>query len=117
MSVSRENLSLALMGIHAFRGTDSLYQRGYAAIIDFFWKENNEDIDRVKRSLAHLLFGTEEFIRRLYEVSFPEWKIRHFGESCALELSGTARPEMCPPMNGRSAKGLRYIGFNVPASA
>jgi PLD-like domain len=116
-AASRENLSIALMGIHAFEEQIRFIKGGYAAITDFFWNENHEDVERVKRSLAHLLFGNEEFIRRLYDVLyFPEWKIGHFGESCALELSGTARPDMCPPMNGRSAKGLRYIGFNVPAS-
>jgi len=116
-SATREDLSIALMGIHAFEEQIRFIKGGYAAIIEFFWNENHEDIERVKRSLAHLLFGKEEFIRRLYDVlNFPDWKIRHFGESCALELSGTARPDMCPPMNGRSAKGLRYIGFNVPAS-
>lgn len=116
-SASRENLSIALMGIHAFEEQIRFIKGGYAAIIDFFWDQNDDDLKRVKRSLNHLLFGKEEFIRRLYDVlNFPEWKIRHFGESCALELSGTARPNMCPPMNGRSAKGLRYIGFNVPAS-
>jgi hypothetical protein len=118
MSASREDLSSALMGIHAFEEQIRFIKGGYAAIIDYFWNENRGDIERVKRSLAHLLFGKEEFIRRLYDVLyFPEWKIRHFGESCSLELSGTVRPEICPPMNGRSAKGLRCIGFDVPTSA
>jgi hypothetical protein len=117
-AASREDLSMALMGIHAFEEQIRFIKGGYAAILDYFWNENHEDVDRVKRSLAHLLFGKEEFIRRLYDLLyFSEWKISHFGESCALELSGTARPEICPPMNGRSAKGLRCIGFNVPASA
>jgi len=113
---SRDDLSKALMGIHAFEEQIRFIKGGYAAIIDFFWKANNEDVDRVRRSLAHLVFGKGEFIRRLYDVlNFPEWKIRYFAESCAMELSGTIRPDICPPMNGRSAKGLRRLGFNVPA--
>ena len=116
-AANRAELSEALMGIHAFEEQIRFIKGGYSAIIDFFWKANDADVDRVKRTLTHLLFGKDEFIRRLYDVlTFSEWKIRYFGESCALELSGTVRPEMCPPMNGRSAKGLRYIGFNVPAS-
>jgi hypothetical protein len=116
-SASREDLSRALMGIHAFEEQIRFIKGGYSAIIDFFWNENAEDVERVKHSLAHLVFGNDEFVRRLYDVlNFQNWKIRYFGESCALELSGTIRPQMCPPMNGRSAKGLRYIGFNVPAS-
>ena len=116
-AASRENLSDALMGVHAFEEQIRFIKGGYAAIIDFFWKENNEDIERVKRSLDRLLFGSDEFIRRLYDVlNFPDWKIRYFGESCALEMTGTIRPDICPPMNGRSAKGLRFIGFDVPTS-
>jgi len=116
-AASREDISSALMGVHAFEEQIRFIKGGYSAIIDFFWKENNEDDKRVKASLGHLLFGQEEFIRRLYDIlNFQEWKIRYFGESCALELSGTVRPDICPPMNGRSAKGLRFIGFDVPAS-
>jgi hypothetical protein len=116
-SASREDLSLALMGVHAFEEQIRFIKGGYAAIIDFFWNENDGDVERVRRSLAHLVFGSDEFIRRLYDVlNFPEWKIRYFGESCALELTGTVRPEICPPMNGRSAKGLRFIGFKVPSA-
>ena len=32
---------------------------------------------------------------------------------CALELYGTIRPTECPPINGRMAKALRYLGFDV----
>lgn len=116
-SAPRDELSAALMGIHAFEEQIRFIKGGYSAIASFFWNENQEDVDRVKKSLSYLLFGRGEFSRRLYEIlHFPEWKIRSFGESCALELSGTVHPEICPPMNMRSAKGLRYIGFDVPAA-
>ncbi len=115
-SASRDELSLALMGVHAFEEQIRFVKGGYAAIANHFWTENHEDVDRVKKGLGHLLFGKGEFIRRLYDVlHFSDWKIRSFGESCALELSGTIHPDVCPPMNMRSAKGLRYIGFDVPA--
>lgn len=32
---------------------------------------------------------------------------------CALELYGTIRPTECPPINGRMAKALRYLGLDV----
>ena len=115
-AATREELSEALMGVHAFEEQIRFIRGGYSAIIEYFWNQNDEDLERVRRSLSHLVFGKGEFIRRLYDVlNFPEYKIRYFGESCALELSGTIRPDVCPPMNGRSAKGLRRIGFDVPA--
>jgi hypothetical protein len=43
-------------------------------------------------------------------------KLGYFGQFCALELFGTVKPEECPPMNGRMAKALRYLGFDVPGA-
>ena len=116
-SSSQGELFAALMGVHAFEERVRFVKDGYAGVFDFFWNENGDDVDRVKRTLDHLVFGPGEFVRRLYEVlNFPHWKIRYFADSCATELSGTVRPDVCPPVNGRSAKGLRYLGFQVPAA-
>jgi hypothetical protein len=45
----------------------------------------------------------------------PKVKLGLFGFFCALELYGTVKPDDCPPMNGRMAKALRYLGFDVKA--
>lgn len=114
---SLDDLSNALMGVHAFEEQIRFIKGGYGRIIPFFWEQNEQDIARVKRTFTHLMFDEGDFIAHLYDVlNFPEWKVRYFGESCALELTGTIRPNLCPPMNGRSAKGLRVLGFDVPAS-
>jgi hypothetical protein len=115
-AASRESLSSALMAVHAFYEQIRFVKGGKANLITFFWAQNKEDVEGVKRTLGHLVFGAGDFVKRLYEVlNFPEWKLAYFGESCALELSGTVKSEMCPPMNGRSAKALHFIGFDVPA--
>ena len=36
-----------------------------------------------------------------------------FGYFCALELYGTIKPAECPPMNGRMATTLRFLGFGI----
>jgi hypothetical protein len=52
--------------------------------------------------------------QRLHDVLYdPAMKLGLFGIFCALELYGTIRPEDCPPMNGRIAKALRFLGFDV----
>jgi hypothetical protein len=105
------------MAVHAFHSQIHFVKGGAANLVNFFWAENKEDVAKVKRTLSHLVFGSGDFVKRLYEVlNFAEWKLAYFGESCALELAGTARPEMCPPINGRSAKALRFLGFDVPAT-
>lgn len=117
LAATREDLGHALMSIHAFYEQIRFVKGGKASLLDFFWKNNDNDELRVKKSLAYLIFGKGEFIERLYDLLyFPTWKLAYFGESCALELAGTARPELCPPMNGRSAKALRFIGFDVPTN-
>jgi hypothetical protein len=44
-----------------------------------------------------------------------EFKLGYFGYFCALELIGTVKPEVCPPINGRMGKALRFLGFDVRA--
>ncbi len=79
-----------------------------------FNEENNQDVARVKASLSYLLFGPGDFIQRLHDLLYePDKKLRRFGLFCALELYGTVKPAECPPMNGRLAKALRYLGYDV----
>lgn len=40
-------------------------------------------------------------------------KLGMFGYFRALELYGTLKPEDCPPINGRIAKAMRYLGYDV----
>jgi len=71
----------------------------------------------VKASLSYLLFGPGDFIQRLHDLLYePDKKLRSFGKFCALELYGTIKPSECPPMNGRMAKALRYLGYDVKAN-
>lgn len=82
-----------------------------------FWKQNNENLTQVKSTLLHLLYGSGDFIQRLHDIIYnPRMKLRLFGRFCALELYGTIHPEECPPMNGRIAKALRFVGFDVKAT-
>ncbi len=80
---------------------------------------------KLRRSLApkyypqmsapgYLLHGGGDFIQRLHDILYESRrKLGYFGRFCALELYGTIKPAECPPMNGRMAKALRYLGFEV----
>ncbi len=63
---------------------------------------------------GYLLHGGGDFIQRLHDILYESRrKLGYFGRFCALELYGTIKPAECPPMNGRMAKALRYLGFEV----
>ena len=110
--VSKEELTQGLMSIHAFVEMSRFVKGGTANLPLAFWKANNDDTARVKDTLNYLLHGGGDFIQRLHDILYePGRKLGNFGRFCALELYGTIKPAECPPMNGRMAKTLRYLGF------
>ena len=75
---------------------------------------NLNDVVRVKSTLTHQVYGSGDFIQRWHDVLYdPSMKLSKFGRFCALERYGTVDPTKCPPVNGRMAKALRYLGFGV----
>jgi hypothetical protein len=113
-AASKESIMKGLLSVHAFSEQSRFVKGGTPNLPTAFWKANNQDLDKVKGTIAYLIYGTGDFIQRLHDVLFePARKLGYFGRFCALELFGTVRPDECPPMNGRTAKALRYLGFNV----
>lgn len=113
-AASKEELTQALMSLHAFVEQLRFVKGGESKLPGEFWKANNDDVERVKDTLAYLVHGPDDFIKRLHDILYdPKMKLGRFGRFCALELYGTIKPEQCPPMNGRMAKALRYLGYDV----
>jgi len=110
---SKAAFTKGLLSLHAF-GEQSRWKADLEAT---FWDANEHDIDKAKRTVSYLLHGTGDFIQRLDDVlNDPSFKLGLFGYFSALELYGTVKPHECPPMNGRMAKALRYLGFRVRAT-
>ncbi|HWB53393.1 MAG TPA: phospholipase D family protein [Tepidisphaeraceae bacterium] len=113
-AASQEDLTEGLMSLHAFIEQLRFVKGGKANLPKAFWSENNNDVEKVKRTLTWLVHGRGDFIQRLHDVLYdPQMKLALFGIFCALELYGTVKPDDCPPMNGRIAKALRFLGFDV----
>ena len=113
-AASKEQLTQGLLSIHAFLEQLKFVKGGQAALPGAFWAANNQDVAKVKRTLTYLVHGPGDFIQRLHDVLYaPSMKLAFIGRFCALELYGTIKPEECPPINGRMAKALRYLEFNV----
>ncbi|SET80464.1 phospholipase D-like domain-containing protein [Pseudomonas graminis] len=114
---SREELVEALMCIHAFLEQLRFTKGGVEALPAKFWHNNDDNLQRVQNTLVHLIHGSDDFAARICDVIYdPKYRIRVFGRFCALELVGTLRPHETPPINGRMAKALRYLGFDVRAT-
>ena len=113
-SAGKNEITEGLMSIHAFTEQFRFVKGGYDNLPTEFWKLNSNNVARVKNTLSHLMYGSGDFIQRLHDVLYdPSMKLGKFGRFCALELYGTVNPTECPPMNGRMAKALRYLGFAV----
>lgn len=102
------------MSLHAFSEQLRFVRGGTPSLPIVFWRENNEDVDKVRKTLKYLVHGGGDFVERLHDILYDDrMKLRLFGTSCALELYGTINPNDCPPVNGRIIKGLRHLGFDI----
>lgn len=113
-AASKEEITDGLMSLHAFTEQLRFVKGGLKNLPAEFWKANSDDVDRVKSTLTYLLHGPGDFIQRFHDVLYDRSiKLKRFAYFCALELYGTIKPDECPPMNGRMAKALRFLGFDV----
>jgi hypothetical protein len=113
----KDDITQRLMSIHAFLEESRFVKGGQANLPAAFWAANGQDVAKVRRTLSHLVHGLGDFIQRLHGVLYdPVMKLGYVGRFCALALYGSVRPDVCPPMNGRMAKALRFLGFDVRAA-
>lgn len=113
---TQADLTAGLMCLHAFREQER-HHGGKAGLPAAFWKQNGNDAARVRASIEGLLYGQDDFVSRLHDFRYdPRRKVALIGPFTALELYGTVHPEECPPINGRMAKALRFLGHEVQAA-
>ncbi|TPK85681.1 hypothetical protein FJ936_09080 [Mesorhizobium sp. B2-4-13] len=114
VAASKEEITRGLLSLHAFAEQMRFVKGGHKNLPIEFWTRNADRVDHVKSSLAYLIHGPGDFIERFHDILYhPSRRIALFGYFSALELYGTIKPDECPPMNGRMAKALRYLGFDV----
>lgn len=102
----------ALCTLHSFKDRLRFYPGGLDTLKQEFLGKN--DIDKVKESLAYLVFGNTEIVERMANLIFNhKYKLNVFGQSNVQELIGWQNKEELPVINGRTTKILRYFGFDV----
>ena len=116
-TAGKDEITHGLLSLHAFSEQLRFVKGGQKNLPADFWARNDDRLDRVRSSLSYLLHGPGDFIERFHDILYhPSRRLVRFGYFSALELYGTVKPEECPPMNGRMAKALRYLGYDVKAA-
>lgn len=109
-SLTYDELFDALLGVHAFNDRLRHVSGGVAGLKRQF-AEN--PLDRIKETLTYLVHGKGLSLERAYDcIQNERWKLVGFGEACVMETLGWMDPNR-PPINGRTIKALRYLGFDV----
>jgi hypothetical protein len=106
-----DDLFDTLLKCHAFLEQLRFTKGGIPGLkIDF---QQRNKLDDIKRTLKFLLHGSGDGIQRAYDCIHDEgYKLERFAEACVMELLGWVDKER-PPFNGRTIKGLRFLGFDV----
>ena len=110
-ALSYDEVFDTLLKCHAFLEQLRFTKGGIPGLkVDFQQRNKLPDI---KRTLTFLLHGPGDGIRRAYDCIHDEgYKLERFAEACVMELLGWVDRER-PPFNGRTIKGLRFLGFNA----
>lgn len=102
---------LGLRGAH-----DVSEEQRVGAFASLLLSQRNSKGETVLDLLSFVLDGgsSNEMPARLFDAAHNlKRKFPHFGNNQIAELSGWARPELCPPRNARTSKGLRALGYDV----
>jgi hypothetical protein len=101
----------ALIGVHAFYDRLRFVSGGLAGLRVDFAQRNT--LAAIKETLTYLLHGAGTSLERAYDCIYDEKRrLGGFGEACAMELLGWLDQDR-PPINGRTIKALRFLGFDV----
>ena len=112
MALNDDDLFDALSVAHSFGDRFRFYKDGTPTQKIEFFKTNESK--RIRETLAYLVFGTDEPVKRLANVIFsPKYKLNGFGQANAQEILGWVGGNDLPVVNSRTTKVLRYFGFEV----
>ncbi|WP_417594622.1 phospholipase D-like domain-containing protein [Parasphingorhabdus sp.] len=101
----------ALTGAHAFNDRLRFVAGGLKGLRVEFFERNG--LNAIKATLTYLLHGKGTQLERAYDCLYNEkLRLAGFGEACTMEVVGWMDLDR-PPINGRTIKALRFLGFDV----
>ena len=115
-AVSADQLYDALFCVHAFHDRFRFFDGGKPTMRLEFLRDNS--LPRLKKTLGYLLHTSrpDHVVRMAHCIFGHEYRLDHFGEACVQETYGWVNSDEVPICNGRTLKGLRFLGFNVQAT-
>lgn len=107
-----DELFEALCTLHSFHDRLRFHDGGMPTWKKRFLAANKPE--RVRESLAYLVFGDGDVIERMANMIYNEdYWLSEFGQSNVQELIGWRNREELPVINGRTTKILRFFGAKV----
>ena len=101
----------SLSCVHAFYDRLRFVAGGLPGLRIEFGQKNS--LSAIKSTITYLLHGQGTALERAYDCIYDEKRrLSGFGEACVMELLGWMDNDR-PPINGRTIKALRFLGFDV----
>jgi len=111
-SVGMDEIVDMIQACAAFVEMRRFTEGGLESFIEGFKQKNR--IERIRKSFHHLAFGPGDYVQRVYDCIYEsEYRFSDWGKNCTLELFGWVNKDGVPPFNGRTMKGLRFLGMDV----
>lgn len=129
LSLTEEEWVHTIIGVHAF-GQHALHvsnamvglppdrsrEEKTLALARWMWRQRTAEGKSPLEVIHHVVWGgpSGETVQRLWDAcSTPKWRLGHMKTSILGELIGWVNPDVFPPRNRRTSKGLRALGFDV----
>jgi hypothetical protein len=101
----------SLSCVHAFYDRLRFVAGGLSGLRKEFGQTNS--LPAIKSTITYLLHGPGAALERAYDCIYAEnRRLSGFSEGCIMELLGWMDKDR-PPINGRTIKALRFLGFDV----
>lgn len=112
LGTTDDDLFESLQAVHSFRDRLRYHKGGTQGLREYFL--GNNEPQRIRSSLAHLVFGQGDVVARMGDLIFNQaYKLQGFGRANVQELIGWLNQDDLPSINGRTTKVLRYFGFDI----
>jgi len=85
-------------------------------LADMLYQKQNKKGQSILELMYYVLYGGKADLmwERIYEAGkLPDYQFGHYGINSIAEVVGWALPEITPPINGRTNKALRALGYPV----
>ena len=112
LSLTQDELKEGLYCVHSIRDRSRFFRGGYDAL---FKEILSNGLQRIKKTLAYLLFDTKEhFVTRVAKyLHDDELRLKQVSNSAIKELYGWVNSDEIPTYNERTQVSMRYMGFDI----